>query len=116
MKFLLDFYLDFNTVHAERSRIFLLSELKPSLFELFKRAFEKSQIVGIYLKRGLRSNAFGDVANAHCEIKTSFISLAQSQHSHTVTRYAHRKLRLSESKGSLLALPSGSRFVKQNLF
>ena len=69
--------------HAERSRIFLLSELKPSLFELFKRAFEKSQIVSIYLKRGLRSNAFGDAANAHCEIKTSFISLAQSQHSHT---------------------------------
>ena len=37
--------------------------------------------LSIYLKRSLRSNAFGDVANAHCEIKTSFISLAQSQHS-----------------------------------
>ena len=31
-------------------------------------------------------------------------------------RYAHRKLRLSESKESLLALPNGSSFVKQNLF
>ena len=29
----------------------------------------------------LRSNAFGDVANARCEIKTSSISLAKSQHS-----------------------------------
>ena len=30
----------------------------------------------------LRSNALGDVANARCETKTSFISLAQSQQSH----------------------------------
>ena len=45
----------------------------------FKCHAERSR--SIYLKRGLRSNAFGDVANAHCEIKTSFISLAQSQHS-----------------------------------
>ena len=33
-----------------------------------------------------------------------------------LVRCAHRKLRLSESKESLLALPSGSSFVKQNLF
>ena len=33
--------------HVERSRIFQLSELKPNLFELFKRAYEKSQIVNI---------------------------------------------------------------------
>ena len=33
-----------------------------------------------------------------------------------LVRYAHRKLRLGESKESLLALPSGSSFVKQNLF
>ena len=36
--------------HVERSRIFQLSELKPNLFELFKRAYEKSQIVDIYFK------------------------------------------------------------------
>ena len=34
----------------------------------------------------MRSNAFGDVANARCEIKTSFISLAQSQHLHPFRR------------------------------
>ena len=33
-----------------------------------------------------------------------------------LVRFAHRKLRLSESKESLLALPSGSSFVKQNIF
>ena len=31
-------------------------------------------------------------------------------------RYAHRKPRLSESKENSLALPSGSGFVRQNLF
>ena len=77
--------------HVERSRIFQLSELKPNLFELFKRAYEKSQIVDIYLKRGLRSNAFGDVANAHCEIKhVLFHSLNRNLHIMLV-RYAHRK-------------------------
>ena len=49
----------------------------------FKCHAERSR--SIYLKRGLRSNAFSDVADAHCEIKTSFISLAQSQHSHPVS-------------------------------
>ena len=33
--------------HVEQSRIIQLSELKPNLFELFKRAYEKSQIVDI---------------------------------------------------------------------
>ena len=38
------------------------------------------------LNAALRFNAFGDVANAHCEIKTSFISLDQPQHSHPFRR------------------------------
>ena len=63
MKFLLDFYLDFNTVHAEQS--------EASLFNAV-----------------LRSNAFGEVADARCEIKTSFISLDQSQHSHPLLTLA----------------------------
>ena len=33
-----------------------------------------------------------------------------------LVRFVHRKLRLGESKESLLALPSGSSFVKQNIF
>ena len=47
----------------------------------FKCHTERSE-VSIY-SVVIGSNAFGDVANAHCEIKTSFISLAHSQHSHT---------------------------------
>ena len=39
----------------------------------------------------LRSNAFGDVANARCEIKTSFISLTQSQHSHSFRMTSSQK-------------------------
>ena len=39
----------------------------------------------------LRSNAFGDVANARCEIKTSFISLTQSQHSRSFRMTSSQK-------------------------
>ena len=46
----------------------------------------------------MRSNAFGDVANAHCEIKTSFISLAQSQHSHALRMTFDSNKKESRSK------------------
>ena len=49
--------------------------LTPILFVMLSKAKHLS------LNAFLRSNAFGDVANARCETKTSFISLAQSQHS-----------------------------------
>ncbi|MBO7230278.1 MAG: hypothetical protein J6V20_02570 [Bacteroidaceae bacterium] len=54
-----------------------------------------------FLKSHIRSNAFGDVANAHCEIKTSFISLAQSQHSLALRMTFERYKKESRSKERL---------------
>ena len=52
----------------------------------------RCEIKTSFISLAQSQNAFGDIANTRCEIKTSFISLAQSQHSHTLVRYVYREI------------------------